>query len=93
MIIAMKKEKTNLYFPINNISWLVHKCYPQEFNIFGNIVGTKMHKSWRRERDSNPRYGYPYTSLAGKRLQPLGHLSDNCISKISMLLQTIQGII
>jgi hypothetical protein len=32
-------------------------------------------KSWRRERDSNPRYGYPYTDLANQRLQPLGHPS------------------
>src|SRR6476661_8132533 len=31
---------------------------------------------WRRERDSNPRYGFcPYTPLAGARLRPLGHLS------------------
>src|SRR5690349_3279267 len=31
---------------------------------------------WRRERDSNPRYGYkPYTRFPGVRLQPLGHLS------------------
>ena len=31
---------------------------------------------WRRERDSNPRWGYkPHTPLAGERLQPLGHLS------------------
>ena len=31
---------------------------------------------WRRERDSNPRYGYkPYNALAGRPLRPLGHLS------------------
>ena len=30
---------------------------------------------WRRERDSNPRYGFPYTHFPGVRLQPLGHLS------------------
>ncbi len=30
---------------------------------------------WRRARDSNPRYGSPYTPLAGVRLQPLGQLS------------------
>ena len=29
----------------------------------------------RRERDSNPRYSFPYTGLANLRLQPLGHLS------------------
>src|SRR5690606_40396146 len=33
-------------------------------------------KSWRRERDSNPRYGFcPYNALAGRPLRPLGHLS------------------
>src|SRR4051812_5721544 len=30
---------------------------------------------WRRERDSNPRYGFPYTRFPSVRLQPLGHLS------------------
>jgi hypothetical protein len=30
----------------------------------------------RRERDSNPRYGFiPYAGLANRCLQPLGHLS------------------
>ncbi len=28
---------------------------------------------WRWERDSNPRYGLPYTHFPGVRLQPLGH--------------------
>ncbi|GGC80983.1 hypothetical protein GCM10010994_43750 [Chelatococcus reniformis] len=30
---------------------------------------------WRREGDSNPRYGFPYTHFPGVRLQPLGHPS------------------
>ena len=30
---------------------------------------------WRRDRDSNPGYGYPHNALAGRHLQPLGHLS------------------
>jgi hypothetical protein len=33
-------------------------------------------RQWRRERDSNPRYGFPYTHFPGVRLQPLGHPSD-----------------
>src|SRR5262249_45063944 len=33
---------------------------------------------WRRERDSNPRYGFPYTHFPGVRLQPLGHPSCDC---------------
>ena len=32
-------------------------------------------KRWRRGRDSNPRYGFPYADLANLCLQPLGHLS------------------
>src|SRR5689334_13476437 len=30
---------------------------------------------WRREWDSNPRYGFPYTRFPSVRLKPLGHLS------------------
>src|ERR1051326_4729131 len=33
-------------------------------------------RGWRRERDSNPRYGFPYTRSPGVRLQPLGHPSS-----------------
>ena len=37
-------------------------------------------KIWRREGDSNPRYGFwPYNGLANHRLQPLGHLSKPLI--------------
>src|SRR5579864_3630911 len=31
--------------------------------------------AWRREWDSNPRYGFPYTRFPSVRLQPLGHPS------------------
>jgi hypothetical protein len=31
--------------------------------------------SWRREWDSNPRYGFPYTRFPSVRLKPLGHPS------------------
>ena len=35
---------------------------------------------WRRERDSNPRYGYkPYTRFPGEPIQPLWHLSINLV--------------
>ena len=30
----------------------------------------------RRRRDSNPRYGHPYTGFQNQRLQPLGHSSS-----------------
>ena len=32
-------------------------------------------RDWRRERDSNPRYGLPYTHFPGVRHRPLGHPS------------------
>ena len=32
----------------------------------------------QRGRDSNPRYGFPYTHFPGVLLQPLGHLSVCC---------------
>jgi hypothetical protein len=37
--------------------------------------------NWRRERDSNPRYGFPYTHFPGVRLQPLGHPSGNSLAR------------
>ena len=36
---------------------------------------TRERENWRRRRDSNPRYRFRYTPLAGERLRPLGHLS------------------
>src|SRR5579863_2911495 len=36
---------------------------------------SNINKVWRREWDSNPRYGFPYTRFPSVRLQPLGHLS------------------
>jgi hypothetical protein len=32
--------------------------------------------AWRREWDSNPRYGFPHTRFPSVRLKPLGHLSE-----------------
>jgi hypothetical protein len=34
-------------------------------------------RRWRREWDSNPRYGLPYTRFPSERLQPLGHPSGH----------------
>ncbi len=36
--------------------------------------------AWRREWDSNPRYGFPYTRFPSVRLQPLGHPSGAPLS-------------
>src|SRR4051812_36306737 len=35
----------------------------------------RLRTSWRREWDSNPRYGFPHTRFPSVRLKPLGHLS------------------
>ena len=32
-------------------------------------------ENWRRERDSNPRNGFPFNGFQDRRLKPLGHLS------------------
>ena len=40
-----------------------------EFEIFNPNL------NWRRGRDSNPRYGFPYDSLANCSFRPLRHLS------------------
>src|SRR5947208_8199737 len=37
--------------------------------------------SWRREWDSNPRYGFPHTRFPSVRLKPLGHLSGGPLLK------------
>ena len=50
------------------------RTYPLKYD--GVHTQRQALKSWRRERDSNPRWSYkPHTPLAGERLQPLGHLS------------------
>src|SRR5271166_3928618 len=36
---------------------------------------SKLLKTWRRDRDSNPGYPFEYTRFPSVRLQPLGHLS------------------
>ena len=45
---------------------------PQKNETRGATSGLRM---WRRERDSNPRYGCPHTRFPSVRLRPLGHLS------------------
>ena len=48
----------------------------------GVTVGT-----WRREWDSNPRYGLsPYNGLANRRLRPLGHPSGGVQRRLSHAL-------
>jgi hypothetical protein len=46
------------------------------------LVGVKgAQRHWRREWDSNPRYGFPHTRFPSVRLKPLGHLSGGLLLK------------
>lgn len=47
---------------------------------------------WRREWDSNPRYGFPHTRFPSVRLKPLGHLSGApSLEGAPMILQETAG--
>jgi hypothetical protein len=41
----------------------------------GDFLTSNQKTSWRRGRDSNPRYGYPYAAFRVRCFQPLSHLS------------------
>ena len=45
------------------------------FDLQRRKANNREYCEWRREWDSNPRYGFPYTRFPSVRLQPLGHLS------------------
>jgi hypothetical protein len=45
------------------------------FNMFAGGCEQPRTLGWRREWDSNPRYGCPYTRFPSVRLRPLGHPS------------------
>ena len=48
---------------------------PSQLSSYNDGERPKIH-SWRRRRDSNPRYALSaYNGLANRRLQPLGHVS------------------
>ncbi len=44
-------------------------------DVIVQLPAPNMKGLWRRDRDSNPGYGLPYTHFPGVRLRPLGHLS------------------
>ena len=55
-----------------------------------NAMHCYAYRSWRREGDSNPRYGLkPYNGLANRRLQPLGHPSITQTKNIYSALLTL----
>ncbi len=43
------------------------------------IIQCLIRSRWRREWDSNPRYGFPHTRFPSVRLKPLGHLSRHLL--------------
>src|SRR6266481_6892951 len=45
--------------------------------------------SWRRERDSNPRYGFPYSGFQDRPFQPLTHPSAYYYQRFNMQLPKI----
>src|SRR5580658_4175686 len=51
---------------------------------YHHVLSSSKQRSWRRGRDSNPRYGFPYSSFQDWRLQPLGHLSLGTPCQISL---------
>jgi DNA-binding NarL/FixJ family response regulator len=63
---------------------------PGEPEVVTHVLGTICHPSlraghsgrWRREWDSNPRYGFPYTRFPSVRLKPLGHPSRRAAPSI-----------
>jgi hypothetical protein len=44
---------------------------------------------WRRGRDSNPRYSFPYSSFQDWRLKPLGHLSPTTVLLQSLIFRSL----
>src|SRR3954451_5270978 len=46
---------------------------------------------WRRGRDSNPRYSFPYAALARRCLRPLGHLSGSMLAHVTIRLSPAEG--
>ena|ERR1041385_4378933 len=56
----------------------VERESPPLFGFFARLAGPREswpQRHWRREWDSNPRYGFPHTRFPSVRLKPLGHLS------------------
>ena len=48
-------------------------------------------KEWRRERDSNPRRGFPLAGLANLCFRPLSHLSAECTHNITPVGRNIKS--
>ena len=46
--------------------------------------------AWRRERDSNPRYGFPYIGFQDRLFQPLTHPSARGVISADLLSVSLQ---
>lgn len=78
---ALEKESTNREKSAPLSPAAVHSFCPRSGQMLGfsaDLISCRESCGqgiWRRERDSNPRDGYPPTHFPGVRLRPLGHLS------------------
>ena len=66
-------------FPVRGAAWPRDGC---RYGTLERLVWRRRHArsggegaNWRRGRDSNPRYGYPYAAFRVRCIQPLCHLS------------------
>ena len=73
--ISQKRELVNFLFANLKLEGKT-LCYSLR-KPFDALVLDPERPEWRRVRDSNPRYSYRYTSLAGRRFRPLSQLSEN----------------
>ena len=49
---------------------------------FDTIFECVKNEEWRRERDSNPRYGFPYIGFQDRLFQPLTHPSARAVASL-----------
>ncbi len=65
------------------------QIYDKKTVVLNEIYSIK----WRREGDSNPRYGYPYTRFPGEPFQPLRHLSEGrALYRLSVTVSTYRRV-
>jgi hypothetical protein len=57
---------------VKRLKWLGFMDRNERLRLLANEGGPV---NWRREWDSNPRYGFPHTRFPSVRLKPLGHPS------------------
>ena len=69
-------DQTMRPVPVGTITALIARAMSVgEILIKRSLRGAGHNVNWRRGRDSNPRYGYPYAAFRVRCFQPLSHLS------------------